>query len=290
MKKLILFLFAAVLLSGCAFLSRSGEVYAPQERYADSIEFEENLTEAASFEESRMKSSVIIDEGGFVEGVEQKIIRTGELSLHVSDVRKSVETIRSKAAEWQGDLSNSEVYRAENSYTAYLTLRVPSESFGQAMSGLKELAIYVESESSNAENVTSTYMDLEARLNNLRAEEQQYLNILGQASTVEEILKVTDYLNTVRYEIESTEGQVKYYDSQIDQSTIHLTLTEDESLSIVKEMWDPSGTVQEALSDWVAFLQNLVDRLIYLLIFVWPLVVVGLGVWLWRRSKKRKGH
>lgn len=260
----------------------------PEEDYSVRMDVEESYSESASFEESLLKSSVIVDEGGFVEGVEQKIIRTGELSLHVSNVRESVEVIRNKAAEWQGDLSNSEVYRAENSYYAYLTLRVPSESFNQAMGGLKELAIYVESESSNAENVTSAYMDLEARLKNLKAEEAQYLNILNQATTVEEILNVTDYLNTVRYEIESTEGRVKYYDSQIDQSTIHVALTEDESLSIVKETWNPSGTVQQALSDWVAFLQDLVDRLIYLLIFVWPIVLIGLGIWLWRRGRRKR--
>jgi hypothetical protein len=106
-------------------------------------------------------------------------------------------------------------------------------------------------------------MDLEARLNNLKEEEAQYLAILDKAVTVDEILQVTDYLSTVRYEIESAEGQMKYYDTNVDYSTITLTLTEDESVEATQEAWRPEGTFHEAVSDWMLFLQKIADSAIW---------------------------
>ena len=164
-------------------------------------------------------------------------------------------------------------------------MRVPAESFEDAMAGLKELALYVNYEYTNADDITETYMDLEARLNNLQAEEAQYLEIMNMSGTVEEILQVTAALADVRYEIETTESSLAYYDARVDYSTIDLTLSEDESVSAVTETWRPISTIRDAFSDWIVTLQGLVDWGIYLAIYLWP-VAVGILVWRWVKRKR----
>lgn len=287
MKKLIPFLLALFLLNGCASF-RGADVSAPEYGY-------DTTTGSSGYYEEEyyaMDSDSITksDDSGYVEGVEQKVIKTGTLALHMESVQDGVELIKAKVTEWGGDVTNSNVTRYDNSYYASMTVRVPSEQFDAAMSGLKELAIYVDSEYTNADNITEAYMDLEARLNNLKEEEAQYLAILDKAVTVEEILQVTDYLSSVRYEIESAEGQLKYYDTNVDYSTISLTLTEDESVAAVQVTWRPLSTFREALSEWVIFLQELADSAIYLAIFGWPILLLLLIVSVWRRrhGKKRK--
>ncbi len=289
-KFLALFTLFAFL-TGCGFFKSAEVGYLDEYSTGSSYEYDYDdlMVESESSYTERSLSSVV-DDGGFVEGVEQKIIRTGDLSLHVEDVRESVEAIRALVTGWGGDVSDSEVTRYDTSYYGYLTLRVPSEQFDTAMLALKEFAVYVNSEYTNAQNITDTYIDMQARLGNMKAEEKQYLDILDQAVTVEEILLVTDYLSAVRGEIESTEAQLQYYDSQVDYSTINLALTEDESIAVAKENWRPIGTIKDALSDWIVFLQGFVDFGIYLLIFGWPFVLVLWGVWVWIRkwNKKRK--
>ncbi|MFA4814666.1 MAG: DUF4349 domain-containing protein [Candidatus Gracilibacteria bacterium] len=291
MKKIAILLLALFLLAGCSSFqsSQSGEFSSSG---VPAPEYDMMTENSVTADRSMMESESIVaqDESGYVEGVEQKVIKTGTLALHMESVQEGVELIKTKVAEWGGDTINSNVTRYDNSYYADMTVRVPSEQFDSAMSGLKELALYVSSEYTNADNITEAYMDLEARLNNLKEEEQQYLAILDKAVTVEEILQVTDYLSTVRYEIESAEGQLKYYDSNVDYSTISLALTEDESVAAAQEAWLPLSTFREALSEWVVFLQGLTDSVIYLAIFGWPVLVLILIVSVWRRRHHAKRH
>lgn len=289
MKKILSLFLALFVLSGCASM---GSKDAPM----PNGEYEMMSEESAVYEPMMMDSMdensrmMIADPEVYGEDAEQKIIKTGSLSLHMESVRDGAEAIQLSVEEIGGQVTNSNITRYSNSYYATLTVQVPSEQFDAAMELLKGMALYVSSEYTNADNVTEAYMDLEARLSNLKEEEAQYLAILDKAVTVEEILQVTDYLSNVRYEIESIEGQLKYYDSNVDYSTISLTLTEDESVEAVQESWRPGSTFNEAVSDWMIFLQDFVDFGIYVVIFAWPVLLIALVALIWNRrhAKKRK--
>lgn len=289
MKKIFSLLLALFVLSGCASMG-SKDAPMPNGEYdmmsEESAVYEPMMMDSMD-ESSRM---MIADPEVYGEDAEQKIIKTGSLSLHMESVRDGAEAIQLSVEEIGGQVTNSNITRYSNSYYATLTVQVPSEQFDAAMELLKGMALYVSSEYTNADNVTEAYMDLEARLSNLKEEEAQYLAILDKAVTVEEILQVTDYLSNVRYEIESIEGQLKYYDSNVDYSTISLTLTEDESVEAVQESWRPGSTFNEAVSDWMIFLQDFVDFGIYVVIFGWPVLLIALVALIWNRrhSKKRK--
>ena len=164
-------------------------------------------------------------------------------------------------------------------------MRIPADRFEEAMVGLKGFALYVESEYVDADDVTEEYTDLEARLTNYQAEEAQYVAIMERANSVEEILKVTQSLSNVRYQIERIQGQLNYYDNRVDYSTISVSLNEDESVSNVAGKWLPGSTASEALSDFVVFLQSLVDKGIYLAVFGWPILLIAL--WFWMKKRKR---
>lgn len=219
--------------------------------------------------------------------VDRKLIKTGSLELHVESVRDTAAEMQTYVESLLGTISDSSISRGDNSYSGYLTARVPSDKFDEAINGLKDMAVYVDYEYTNANDITEYYTDLEQRLANKKAEEQQYLDILDNAVTVTDLLSVTNYLSDVRYEIESLQGQINSYDAQSDYSTISVTLTEDESVSAVTETWRPLGTIKDALSSWVGFLQGSVDFVIYLIIFLWPFVLIGFGI---RYYLKRRKH
>lgn len=232
---------------------------------------------------SRVASNVAPDVAS--QSTDNKVIKTGSLSLHVGDVRETVTELKTVVADMAGYVDNSNINLYDGAYSGTVTLRVPDESFDAALSALKGLSIYVISEYTNSEDVTLYYTDLESRLRNYKAEEEQYLALLNRAESVDSIIAITQALTNIRYQIENLESQIKGYDNQINYSSITVNLEEDASPSGVVETWSPISSIKEAFKDWIVFLQHLGDKAIYLLVYGWPLVL-AFGVY--KIARKRK--
>ena len=80
----------------------------------------------------------------------------------------------------------SQTNGAQDATNATLTIRVPVASVAEVEAEIHKLSLRVESEQMEAEDVTRQYVDQQARLRNLRAQETQYLTILKQAKTVKD--------------------------------------------------------------------------------------------------------
>lgn len=216
---------------------------------------------------------------------ETKVIKSGSLTLHVDSVQTSVTDIVAKVESWGGYVDDSSVNLYEDSYTAWMNLRIPEDKFDQAYAELKEMANYTIYEYTNTDDITLYYTDLESRLRNYQAEEAQYLDLLDQTSSVDSIVVITQALSEVRYKIESIQGQLKVADDQVSYSTLSVSLQEDASPSSVTEKWRPISTIKEALKDWLEFLKDGVDAVIYIAIYAWPLLIVLLVYKIWKKRK-----
>lgn len=170
----------------------------------------------------------------------RKLVRDAHLSLEVADVGQSVQRVESIAVSAGGFVSSSNVFISdppqpvegdtvapppERTETASVTVRVPASEYTSVMAELRGIADEVRSESSTTTDVTEEFADLEARLRNLEATEQQYLALLDQAETISDILALQDRLNTVRLEIERVQGQINLYNDLTDLATITVQLT-----------------------------------------------------------------
>ena len=170
--------------------------------------------------------------------VDRKIIRTATLELEVEDVGGAVQKVESVAVAAGGFVSESNVFIDEPSepelgddaaprrtQTATVTIRVPAEVYASVMGQLRGVAAEVRSENSSAAEVTEEYTDLKARLRNLEATEARYLELLAKAEEIPDILTVQDRINSVRLEIEQTQGRINLLDSLTDLATITVRLT-----------------------------------------------------------------
>ncbi len=223
---------------------------------------------------------------------EQKVIKTANLTLLVEKVGDAISEINSLAVSKGGFiLSSSVTTNPDETQSASVTLKVPVTKFEEVVSEAKKLAKKVELEKVYGQDVTEEYTDLQSQLKNYRAEEAQYLEILKKATTIDDILKVTERLSLVRGQIEMTEGRIKYLESQTDMSTITLTLKEETRLEIPTKEWRPLTTLKLAFRAWVRLLQWLVNVLIWFTIFVLPPIIL---IWLvvkifkWKRRKKQE--
>jgi uncharacterized coiled-coil protein SlyX len=212
------------------------------------------------------------------EGVltQRKIVKNGSLSLLVKKAEETAASIAKIASDFNGYVSYSQIYEVSEGVKAgTVTIRLPADKFSEATAKIKELAVKVQNEESNTSDITEQFVDLESRLKNLQAEEQQYLNILKQAVKVQDILEVSQRLFEVRGNIEQIQGQLKYLSQQVDMSTISVSLTSESEVKIFGLYWRPLANLKQSLRKMFEGLTGYVDSLVKL-VFALPVMLLWL--------------
>lgn len=209
-----------------------------------------------------------------------KVIRNGNFVIEVDSVSDGAPKVADIAKTRGGYVDSSNINEdTAGNVTGYVTIRVPSDKFDDAMNDIRALAVRVSSESTTAQDVTEQYTDLEARLKAAEDEEAQYLTILKQANTVEDLLSVQQYLSQVRSTIESLQGQIQYLSNVTDYSTISVTLTEQASFEVPTAKFDLLKDIKQAGRTVILLAQAFITFAVWFLIigaaiFI-PLTLVG---------------
>jgi len=208
-------------------------------------------------------------------------VKTGNMTLEVEEISEAMDEVASIADDLDGYVVSSHRYEREKNISGYVSIRVPAERFDEAFARLRQLAISVPFEGTEARDVTEEYVDLEARLHNLEATETQYLALLEKAETVEEMLDVQRALSDVREEIERIEGRMKYLERTSDMSLIEVSLEEARGLA---EPWSASAAFKSAVRGLTALGRGLATAVIWLGVFCWIWIPI-LIIWLRRRRR-----
>ena len=222
------------------------------------------------------------------------IIRNGYVALQVESVGQAFEAAQALAAthggyvadsSFSGDLGDRDEDDEERFTYASLTLRIPADRYDHVVTDLRSLALRVLSISTNTQDVTGEVTDLESDLRNLRAVESQYLELLGRASEVGDVVLVHDRLTQTRGQIERIQGSLALLQSLADLSTLHVELQ-----SLAPDDEADGGSLLDAARDgWEASLATLnviAKATLAIIAFSWwlvPIVVVVLAV-LYRRG------
>ncbi|MGH2429319.1 MAG: DUF4349 domain-containing protein [Candidatus Limnocylindria bacterium] len=212
-------------------------------------------------------------DGGFAAPVEQRIIKTGEITLEVANVAESLGRIRAMVAELNGYVGGSQAGTLNDSAT--LTVRIPAPSFDDVLARLHELDAEVIAEATREQDVTGQVVDLAARIDNLSASEESYRQLVARAEEIEDILAVQSRLDQVRGEIEQLQAQLDALEGQADLSTLTITLVpKAEPMQEQTEAWNPGAQLDRALASLVGIGQGLLDGLIWFVVVWLPILLV----------------
>ncbi|OIO32391.1 MAG: hypothetical protein COW61_01050 [Candidatus Yonathbacteria bacterium CG17_big_fil_post_rev_8_21_14_2_50_46_19] len=223
---------------------------------------------------------------------DRKVINNASLSLVVKKTDDAVEDIKSIARKHGGFVENANIYITTGDRKAgSVAIRVPATNFDAAVAEIKTIAVTIEREDINASDVTEQFIDYEARLKNLKAEETQYAEILKRATKIDDIVTITDRLADLRGRIESQEGQLKYLSQQVDLSTIHVGLISEADVEVFGVVWSPLVVVKLAIKDALASLVGYMNFIIAVMfhlpiIILWILTVALVLLVLWKIGKK----
>ena len=156
---------------------------------------------------------------------DRKIIFNASLALDVTEAEKAFKSCETIVAGYNGFVAQSSLQKSDTQILATVTLRVPAARVTQLMDSLVKLGT-VTSRSSGSQDVTSQYIDLQARLKVLRAEEVQLVQFLKKATTIKDMLAVQEQLRSVRTQIEQYEGQQRYLDNAASLATVTVQLVQ----------------------------------------------------------------
>ena len=128
-------------------------------------------------------------------------------------------------------------------------------------------------------DITADYFDAQLRLNSKQAALDQYYVMIGKATTIEEILSIQKAINEYTADIESIEGKLLYWDKQVGESTVTLSLfqTNDPTRQASSSTLS-FGKMFEYIGDGFLVVINILQWLLIIIISISPLIIIALAV------------
>lgn len=204
--------------------------------------------ETAQAEESEVKAMIVPDNAGAIREetsnpaespvpalTNRKLIRNANVELEIVSFDDAVQKITAFATEERGYVATTNSQKQANGkLRGEVIAKVLPENldrFLQKIRGLGEL----KNQTLGTEDVTKAYFDTDARLKNARVMEQRLIEMLQtKTGKVSDLLLVEKELGRVREEIEKMQGELKYWDSQVQFATVTISLAE-------KDMEEPAA-------------------------------------------------
>ncbi len=167
-----------------------------------------------------------------------KLIWRAELSMETLDFDAMVDGMNNCVADFGGYIESSYVEGGErlagyknNRYGDY-TIRIPAKNLDAFLNQMGTIG-NVLSKSKSSENITLEYADNEARKATLELEEQKLMELLEQATILEDIITLESRLSEVHYRLDGYASTLRKYDDLVDFSTVNVSIREVERMKEV---------------------------------------------------------
>lgn len=231
----------------------------------------------------------------------KKIIYNADMSVTADDPAKALEAMLQKVKSLGGYVSGSYATTDElGTDYAYATLKVPADQLDALVSAANELG-KVKDYRLSSDDISLSYYDMQARLNNAKAEEQQLLEILAKCETVEEILAVRQSLTSVRADIESYTAQMNLWDNLVTYATLNINISRTPKTAVEGEndliqLWKASDVwnrMSRGFQNSARFVVNAIGAIgIFLAVAAIPagvlFLLIGVPIIAHKKNKKKK--
>jgi hypothetical protein len=163
-----------------------------------------------------------------------KIVRDGRIGIVVQDGGFGDATGEiTFIAERHGGFVLSSSTNNERSGT--FVLRIPAKRFDRAIADIRELAARVRFQQIRGDDVTAEFIDFQARLRILQARRALLFGLLQDADTTDEILRLSGQLDDVQLRIEQIQGQLRFLNDQVAESTLRVSIQERNAPAVTPE-------------------------------------------------------
>jgi hypothetical protein len=165
----------------------------------------------------------------------RKLIRNANVELEIVSFDNAVEKITAFANEEHGYVATTDSEKQANGkLKGQVVVKVLPENLDRFLQKIRSLG-ELKNQTLGTEDVTKSYFDTDARLKNAHVMEQRLIDMLKtKTGKVSDLLQVEKELGRVREEIEKMQGELKYWDSQVQFAAVTIALAE-------KDMEEPAA-------------------------------------------------
>ncbi|MFJ4016523.1 DUF4349 domain-containing protein [Microbacterium sp. NPDC090014] len=234
---------------------------------------------------------------GDVAAGDREIIATANATVEVKDVSDAAVAIGALAESHGGYVESTEIggtpavdassdpVAADSEY-GWISIRVPSADLPAVIDELTESG-EVLSSSIAQQDVTSTAIDLRARIDATRASVQRLSELMSQTGTVAELIEAEVALTDRQAQLESYEQHLASLEDQVAMSSLSVQLTRTAAPTTA----DPAGFSDGLVAGWNGLVVSL-NALVVSVGFLLPwLAVAGLVVLIiWGVRRARRGR
>ena len=241
-------------------------------------------------EDSAMSADLAMENSEFktdeqkTENVEieaRKVIKQGEIRFETSDVNMTRHFILRTLQELNGYISKENAYDYSNRLEHRLIIRIPADKFDLLLKNISESVDKLDSKNIDVLDVTEEYIDVEARLKTKKELQTRYVELLKQATRVDEILNIQKEIGNLQTEIETVEGRMRYLKDRIAFSTLTVVYYQKTS----SKFGFSSKFVAGIKNGWSVFLWFIIG-LTYLWVLILVAVVANYSIKLWKKKRK----
>ncbi|MFE7796165.1 DUF4349 domain-containing protein [Nocardia sp. NPDC057440] len=221
----------------------------------------------------------------------RKEVVTGSVSLTASDPISAAGKVADQVRLLDGRIDSRTEQPGSDDVdpSATLTVRVPSDKTDKFIDGLGGLG-RVTQVSTNRDDVTMHWEDLDARIKALQASVDRLRALIAGATSTADLIAAESALSSRQGELDSLTAQKRHLDDQVALSTLTIDITTSDKKSDDNgptNFWDGIVSGWHSLMDWLKDAVVFSGKAIPWLGF---LVVVGAVVWGIVRIVRRPGR
>ncbi len=230
----------------------------------------------------------------------RKLITTANLSVETKEFDTMIDDIETYVKDNGGYIESINLYNGSRyngnviERHASITVRIPAEKLDGFLTEIGNAGNIID-RSQSVEDITLSYVDMQAHKDTLKGEEKRLIELLENADAIEDMITIEDRLADIRYQIESMESQLRTFDNKVNYSTIYMNVDEvvDYTPVVYEEpslgdrmkegFFDTIDDIKEWCEDFAVWF---VSNIIYLVI--WAIIIFAIVKWiLYMASDKR---
>lgn len=225
--------------------------------------------------------------------IDRMIIKTGTMNLETEKYDESINQITDYVKKAGGFITNSSSQvNASGKKQGAITIRITSDKYDMMIKDMSNFGKVLNSQI-NGNDVTSEYIDLQARMTTQAELEKRLLSLLNEKTAkLVDVVEVEEKLSSVRQNIEQSQGRMKYLKNQSDFSTLTVSVYEP-SLMITSSGGGFFYEIERGFSKGLKGFTEVLSGMITFFIALMPVVILILTlayitVLIYKKSKARK--
>jgi hypothetical protein len=215
-----------------------------------------------------------------------KIVRDGRIGITVDDgtFGEAVDQVTLIAERSGGFVLSSST---QNERSGSFVLRIPSRRFDRARAEIRRVGD-VRFEEVEGDDVTAEFIDYQTRLSVLEQRRALLRALLDDATTTDEILRLSSMVEDVQLRIEGIQGQLRFINDQVAEATLRVSVQERNAPNTEPRRSVDRPNLGSAWDLAVQGFLRIVSAVIVGLGYLIPLTILAAIVWLGAVAVRRR--